>query len=948
MFGKTALPDRDQLTAAQQQAIDNRFSLVELRKIHAQLVENKSVTNENQGLVVEILRVLAEMVVYGDRKSELLFDYFCEKNMLQLFLEIMWSNQGSCPSNVHVQILQTLSILISSVRNDTSLYYLLSNNHINEVIIFPYDMEADESLVAQYVSFIKTLALRLNDQTVQFFFITDTGAFPILTRSIDLLCQKDPMVRIAAQTAILNVYKVNEHRSRVFALQEEVMMQLFQAIVEIMKEQLESMHTICSNYARETDEATLSRLEQNLNDAFINLEDWLYYIQDLIGLGIDKFNRAFIQYIVDVFVEGVVLTSCLRFRSGSLEFGFFHDDSAGNQIKSVATSADSKSSVGAEQLLSNASLTYLLHMTRVINHSYFHESVLLAILHPLDSGCRGTTLGSVADLDDDECPDISALSLRGNLYRNAYFSILLSDDSRLSLLAAYVLCSLVSAYRDYYKSELMDKLTRQEGEDYFAANDDNKDKAQRVIDAQIVALFEVLHIIPPTVVSDVVENVEMRQLQRLDLLVVRPYLQHIGVKLSENLLVAQLVKVLKVAHLHPLVTIQTISFTLSNVLDAIMQYYLKQRLVLSGGSSLPLPPGSPGAAPPTPPTPVYDFESAIAVLREVREACRSAGQSLLARLSSSFSEVLLIIINEETKRFAGRSWRNAFPRMVSNKLLFLPAVAALTVRLGIDFDMPISPTESMRKEVQVFLLLRALFKMHCQHVLQAVSVGLDDELGNYVNDFLILDDANIIPVHACIVGATYDMKGKKFLDAILPVAASGSSTPTTQSPSSSGYSLTASATSILTFGLVGGSGGSSRRSSFSSPSKGVKSPTSNTTSPVPATTGSSAPPTQVSKLKLLFVQDPNMLMLTMQDKSAGKSVFKVHILAPLLYSDAKVDLHERRRLKIIVRSWRPLSNMQRLDAEGGEGNNADGTESNRNSVKLTPKPMEGFLKAAEK
>lgn len=379
-----------------------------------------------------------------------------------------------------------------------------------------------------------------------------------------------------------------------------------------------------------------------------------------------------------------------------------------------------------------------------------------------------------------------------------------------------------------------------------------------------------------------------------------------------------------------------------------MQYYLKQNLVTPNGSiALPTPPGSPGSVPTLPPTPpAFDFEAAIAVLKEVREACRSAGQALLARLSSSYSEVLLIIINEETKRFAGRSWRNAFPRMVVNKLLFLPSMAALTTRLGLDFDMPISPTESMRKEVQVFLLLRALFKMHCQHVLRAMSVQTDDELGNYVNDFLCLDDANIIPVHVCIVGSTYDMKGKKFLDAILPVAATGTTTPTTQSPSSS-YSLTASATSILTFGLVGGSGSSSRRSSFSSPSKGVKSPASNATSPVPAAgTGAASTPTQVNKLKLLYVQDPNMLMLTVQDKSAGKSVFKVHILAPLLYSDAKVDLHERRRLKIIVRSWRPLSNMQRLDVE--ESSNGDGSESNRNSIKLAPKPMEGFLKAAEK
>ncbi|RYH14220.1 hypothetical protein EON65_33960 [archaeon] len=235
--------------------------------------------------------------------------------------------------------------------------------------------------------------------------------------------------------------------------------------------------------------------------------------------------------------------------------GFLHDGTTIKEHKSVSSS-DSKPVADTEHLLATVSLSYLLHMTRVINHSYFHESVMIAILHPLESGCRGTSLSMVADWADDQCPDISTLFLRANPYRNAYFALLVSENNRLSLLAAYIVCSLVSAYRDYYKSELIDKLTRQEGEDYFAAHDDNKDKAQRVIDAQIVTLFEVLHVIPPTVAINAVENSEMRQLERLDILVVRPYLQHIGVNMSEDLLVAQLVKVLKVAHTHPLVTIQ--------------------------------------------------------------------------------------------------------------------------------------------------------------------------------------------------------------------------------------------------------------------------------------------------------------------------------------------------------------------------------------------------------
>jgi protein CLEC16A len=109
-----------------------------------------------------------------------------------------------------LQILQTLSILINNVRNETSLYYLLSNNYINEIIIYPHDFSNDdgEGLCDQFVSFLKTLSLKLNVQTVQFFFIECTGAFPLLNVAIELLHNNEVMVRTAAQATVLNVYQV--------------------------------------------------------------------------------------------------------------------------------------------------------------------------------------------------------------------------------------------------------------------------------------------------------------------------------------------------------------------------------------------------------------------------------------------------------------------------------------------------------------------------------------------------------------------------------------------------------------------------------------------------------------------------------------------------------------------------------------------------------------------
>jgi len=94
--------------------------------------------------------------------------------MLALFLELM-SHGGGCPVEVHVQILQTLGILVNCVKNDTSLYYLLSNNYINDILIHPHDFLQHENLCDQYVSFMKSLSLRLDEKTVQFFFIEETG-----------------------------------------------------------------------------------------------------------------------------------------------------------------------------------------------------------------------------------------------------------------------------------------------------------------------------------------------------------------------------------------------------------------------------------------------------------------------------------------------------------------------------------------------------------------------------------------------------------------------------------------------------------------------------------------------------------------------------------------------------------------------------------------------------
>jgi Uncharacterised conserved protein len=97
--------------------------------------------------------------------------------------------------SVATQALQSVSILIQNVSRATSLYVILSNNRINELINLPLDlyMEAERrsraaaggelalaqplsfaspeitELSTHFVTFLKSLAMRMNAQTLQFF-----------------------------------------------------------------------------------------------------------------------------------------------------------------------------------------------------------------------------------------------------------------------------------------------------------------------------------------------------------------------------------------------------------------------------------------------------------------------------------------------------------------------------------------------------------------------------------------------------------------------------------------------------------------------------------------------------------------------------------------------------------------------------------------------------------
>merc|ERR1719424_808926 len=102
-------------------------------------------------------------MIWGDKHNPAFFDYFLEKNILGQILELL--EMPHTPKVVKVQIIQTLSMLINNIQNDTAVYFILSNNHINELIQHDFDFN-DLDFMAYWISFVKGLSLKLNEHTV--------------------------------------------------------------------------------------------------------------------------------------------------------------------------------------------------------------------------------------------------------------------------------------------------------------------------------------------------------------------------------------------------------------------------------------------------------------------------------------------------------------------------------------------------------------------------------------------------------------------------------------------------------------------------------------------------------------------------------------------------------------------------------------------------------------
>ncbi|XP_054363482.1 protein CLEC16A isoform X2 [Mirounga angustirostris] len=265
----------------------NIHSLDHLKYLYHVLTKNTTVTEQNRNLLVETIRSITEILIWGDQNDSSVFDFFLEKNMFVFFLNILRQKSGRY---VCVQLLQTLNILFENISHETSLYYLLSNNYVNSIIVHKFDF-SDEEIMAYYISFLKTLSLKLNNHTVHFFYNEHTNDFALYTEAIKFFNHPESMVRIAVRTITLNVYKV-DNQAMLHYIRDKTAVPYFSNLVWFI-----GSHVIELDNCVQTDEEHRNR--GKLSDLVAEHLDHLHYLNDILIINCEFLNDVLTDHLLN-------------------------------------------------------------------------------------------------------------------------------------------------------------------------------------------------------------------------------------------------------------------------------------------------------------------------------------------------------------------------------------------------------------------------------------------------------------------------------------------------------------------------------------------------------------------------------------------------------------------------------------------------------------------------
>lgn len=425
--------------------------------------------------VVDIIYQIGETITQAC--DDEVWAYFCDKNILSLLVDIAKAKPEESGDSVFcgvvfspkvkAQVLQTLTEILSNADgDDTSLYFLLSSNHINEAVSFfvplhQWTLHALEEMLPHYCILLRNLTRRLLDkpQLVQFFVgghheestAKQQCCFPLFHSAVHVLsstfAQSDAFVYETTLGVVLNLPQIPSEGIR-------------SAIAGAIRDQDLLLSHLCQRLtARYRHIARLTvgissgdpARSKAIGRELAHLHEMFQVMNDVLWCGIRPLNVRFCEYLLRVLFENILpnLLLCQDKDIGT-------DGTSSNKDSRKIPPDDPL--ICEEEAHCIASLVFLNQLFLTLEYAPLLKMCAVAVFHPLspkDSFAKETlnggnlesdyfvlqsALNAILNLNDSTAAtDEETSNTHENLYRAVLYAMIRGDRGYRRFIPAAIL-----------------------------------------------------------------------------------------------------------------------------------------------------------------------------------------------------------------------------------------------------------------------------------------------------------------------------------------------------------------------------------------------------------------------------------------------------------------------------------------------------------------------------
>ena len=321
----------------------------------------------------KIIEKITELLLSGDKKEEN-FGLFCEYQVIEKIIALTKFNI----KNINIIIIKNLGLLIPSLQDKKVLFYFFSNDYMNQIIlnISSTIEEQDNDYLSYYINFLKTIANKLDIDTLSLFFHRENNNFPLLDEASWFFRCQDVMIKNTSRNIFLSIIKLNYEP----VIQYICDLPRITDLILLADSVKSCIIAICdkktkNEYKKEEDGALKEMIE--------NLTDDILFMQDIFSVGNLKINYVLTNILFNIplkYLFNLILTKTninIAFYILNIFFKNIKNECICNLISFVLYS--SQIHIKIKEIISNQDpqeIYNLIYHNKIIFHNSYNNNLL--------------------------------------------------------------------------------------------------------------------------------------------------------------------------------------------------------------------------------------------------------------------------------------------------------------------------------------------------------------------------------------------------------------------------------------------------------------------------------------------------------------------------------------------------------------------------------------------